>query len=224
MKISVDWLKDFISTDDSYSDIADILTMLGLEAEDSLETNGLDDIIIGEVRDRIKHPNADRLNLCKVFNGEKILPIVCGAPNVDKGQKIAFAPVGAILPGDFKINKAKIRGEVSEGMICAEDELGLGTSHEGIMVLNKKLKPGTPAAEVFDIETDHVFEIGLTPNRADAMSHYGVARDFRAGLIQHGINLELITPSVSDFHVDERRLRFDIEVENKEKEGPIQYR
>ena len=101
-------------------------------------------------------------------------------------------------------------------MICAEDELGLGTSHEGIMVLDKKLKPGTPAAEVFDIETDHVFEIGLTPNRADAMSHYGVARDFRAGLIQHGINLELITPSVSDFHVDERRLRFDIEVENKD--------
>ena len=110
--------------------------MLGLEAEDSLETNGLDDIIIGEVKDRIKHPNADRLNLCKVFDGEKILPIVCGAPNVDKGQKIAFAPVGAILPGDFKINKAKIRGEVSEGMICSEKELNISDEHEGIMVLS----------------------------------------------------------------------------------------
>ena len=101
-------------------------------------------------------------------------------------------------------------------MICAEDELGLGTSHDGILILNKKLKVGTPAAEVFNIETDQVFEIGLTPNRADAMSHYGVARDFRAGLIQHGINLELITPSVSDFHVEQRRLRIDVEVENKD--------
>jgi phenylalanyl-tRNA synthetase beta chain len=116
----------------------------------------------------------------------------------------------------FKIKKGKIRGEESHGMICAEDELGLGASHDGILILDDKLKSGTKAADVFNIEVDKVFEIGLTPNRADAMSHYGVARDFRAGLIQHGINLELITPSVSDFQVDERRLRIDVEVSKKE--------
>lgn len=116
----------------------------------------------------------------------------------------------------FTIKKGKIRGEESFGMICAEDELGLGTDHDGIMVLSKKLKVGTPAAKVFDIETDEVFEIGLTPNRADAMSHYGVARDLRAGLMQHGISPELITPSVSDFHVDERTLRIEVEVDKKE--------
>ena len=116
----------------------------------------------------------------------------------------------------FKIKKGKIRGEESHGMICAEDELGLGASHDGILILDNQLKSGTKAADVFNIEIDKVFEIGLTPNRADAMSHYGVARDFRAGLIQHGINLELITPSVSDFQVDERRLRIDVEVDKKE--------
>ena len=113
MKISIDWLKHFVDTDDSNSEIAHTLTMLGLEAEDTLETNGLEDIIVAEVTHRIKHPNADRLNLCKVFDGKSTFPIVCGAPNVDAGQKIAFAPVGATLPGDFKINKAKFWGEVS---------------------------------------------------------------------------------------------------------------
>ena len=114
MRISIDWLKDFVQTNESAADIADTLTMLGLEAENSIELHGLNDIIVGEVIDRIKHPNADRLNLCKVFDGQNTLPIVCGAPNVDKGQKIAFAPVGAILPGEFKINKAKISGVGSE--------------------------------------------------------------------------------------------------------------
>ena len=169
----------------------------------------------------VQHPNADRLKITTVDLGTgDPVQIVCGAPNVAAGQKVPVATIGTTLYDDkgvgFKIKKGKIRGEESHGMICAEDELGLGTSHDGILILNKKLKVGTPAAEVFNIETDQVFEIGLTPNRADAMSHYGVARDFRAGLIQHGINLELITPSVSDFHVEQRRLRIDVEVENKD--------
>ena len=225
MKISYNWLKQFLQVNWETSKTSELLTDLGLEVEgvETIESikGSLEGIVIGEVLTCVQHPNADRLKITTVDLGLEIpVQIICGAPNVASGQKVPVATIGTTLYDDkgaaFKIKKGKIRGEESHGMICAEDELGLGTSHEGIMVLNKKLKPGTPAAEVFDIETDHVFEIGLTPNRADAMSHYGVARDFRAGLIQHGINLELITPSVSDFHVDERRLRFDIEVENKD--------
>ena len=225
MKISYNWLKQFLQVNWETNKTSELLTDLGLEVEgvETIESikGSLEGIVIGEVLTCVKHPNADRLKITTVDLGLEVpVQIICGAPNVASGQKVPVATIGTTLYDDkgaaFKIKKGKIRGEESHGMICAEDELGLGTSHEGIMVLNKKLKPGTPAAEVFDIETDHVFEIGLTPNRADAMSHYGVARDFRAGLIQHGINLELITPSVSDFHVDERRLRFDIEVENKD--------
>ena len=225
MKISYNWLKQFLQVNWETSKTSELLTDLGLEVEgvETIESikGSLEGIVIGEVLTCVQHPNADRLKITTVDLGLEVpVQIICGAPNVASGQKVPVATIGTTLYDDkgtaFKIKKGKIRGEESYGMICAEDELGLGTSHEGIMVLDKKLKPGTPAAEVFDIETDHVFEIGLTPNRADAMSHYGVARDFRAGLIQHGINLELITPSVSDFHVDERRLRFDIEVENKD--------
>ena len=225
MKISYNWLKQFLQVNWETNKTSELLTDLGLEVEgvETIESikGSLEGIVIGEVLTCVQHPNADRLKITTVDLGLEVpVQIICGAPNVASGQKVPVATIGTTLYDDkgtaFKIKKGKIRGEESHGMICAEDELGLGTSHEGIMVLNKKLKPGTPAAEVFDIETDHVFEIGLTPNRADAMSHYGVARDFRAGLIQHGINLELITPSVSDFHVDERRLRFDIEVENKD--------
>ena len=225
MKISYNWLKQFLQVNWETNKTSELLTDLGLEVEgvETIESikGSLEGIVIGEVLTCVQHPNADRLKITTVDLGLEIpLQIICGAPNVASGQKVPVATIGTTLYDDkgtaFKIKKGKIRGEESHGMICAEDELGLGTSHEGIMVLDKKLKPGTPAAKVFDIETDHVFEIGLTPNRADAMSHYGVARDFRAGLIQHGINLELITPSVSDFHVDERRLRFDIEVENKD--------
>ena len=225
MKISYNWLKQFLQVNWETSKTSELLTDLGLEVEvvETIESikGSLERIVIGEVLTCVQHPNADRLKITTVDLGLEIpVQIICGAPNVASGQKVPVATIGTTLYDDkgtaFKIKKGKIRGEESHGMICAEDELGLGTSHEGIMVLDKKLKPGTPAAEVFDIEIDHVFEIGLTPNRADAMSHYGVARDFRAGLIQHGINLELITPSVSDFHVDERRLRFDIEVENKD--------
>ena len=179
MRISIDWLKDFVKTNESAADIADSLTMLGLEAENSIEIHGLNDIIVGEVIDRIKHPNADRLNLCKVYDGQNTLPIVCGAPNVDKGQKIAFAPVGAILPGEFKINKAKIRGEISEGMICSEKELSISDEHEGIMILSKEAIPGQSFVEYLANDS-RVLELDITPNRADCFSHYGVARDYAA--------------------------------------------
>ena len=225
MKISYNWLKQFLQVDWEENKTSELLTDLGLEVEgieakESIK-GSLEGILVGEVLTCVQHPNADRLKITTVDLGTgDPVQIVCGAPNVAAGQKVPVATIGTTLYDDkgvgFKIKKGKIRGEESHGMICAEDELGLGTSHDGILILNKKLKVGTPAAEVFNIETDQVFEIGLTPNRADAMSHYGVARDFRAGLIQHGINLELITPSVSDFHVEQRRLRIDVEVENKD--------
>ena len=225
MKISYNWLKQFLQVDWEENKTSELLTDLGLEVE-GIETKesikgSLEGILVGEVLTCDQHPNADRLKITTVDLGTgDPVQIVCGAPNVAAGQKVPVATIGTTLYDDkgvgFKIKKGKIRGEESHGMICAEDELGLGTDHDGILILDKKLKVGTPAAEVFNIETDQVFEIGLTPNRADAMSHYGVARDFRAGLIQHGINLELITPSVSDFHVEQRRLRIDVEVENKD--------
>jgi len=225
MKISYNWLKQFLQVDWEENKTSELLTDLGLEVE-GIETKesikgSLEGILVGEVLTCVQHPNADRLKITTVDLGTgDPVQIVCGAPNVAAGQKVPVATIGTTLYDDkgvgFKIKKGKIRGEESHGMICAEDELGLGTDHDVILILDKKLKVGTPAAEVFNIETDQVFEIGLTPNRADAMSHYGVARDFRAGLIQHGINLELITPSVSDFHVEQRRLRIDVEVENKD--------
>ena len=225
MKISYNWLKQFLQTDWEVNKTSELLTDLGLEVEgvETIESikGSLEGVVVGEVLTCIQHPNADRLKLTTVNLGSgDPVQIVCGAPNVAAGQKVPVATIGTMLYDDsgsgFKIKKGKIRGEESHGMICAEDELGLGTSHDGILILDDQLKPGTKAADVFNIEIDKVFEIGLTPNRADAMSHYGVARDFRAGLIQHGINLELISPSVSDFQVDERRLRIDVEVDKKE--------
>ncbi|MGC6285171.1 MAG: phenylalanine--tRNA ligase subunit beta [Polaribacter sp.] len=225
MKISYNWLKQFIKIDWEATQVGDLLTDLGLEIE-SIEKfesvkGSLEGVVVGEVLTCVKHPNADRLKLTTVdVGGSEPLQIVCGAPNVDAGQKVPVATVGTVLydkNGEgFTIKKGKIRGEVSQGMICAEDELGLGDDHDGIMILDSELKVGTPASEVFDIEMDEVFEIGLTPNRSDAMSHFGVARDLRAGLIQKELQLELISPSVSDFHIDERTLRLDVEVEDKE--------
>ncbi|MFD2528317.1 phenylalanine--tRNA ligase subunit beta [Polaribacter marinaquae] len=225
MKISYNWLKQFLQTDWDAVKTGELLTDLGLEVE-GIETKesikgSLQGIVVGEVLTCVQHPNADRLKVTTVDlgNGEPV-QIVCGAPNVAAGQKVPVATIGTTLYDDkgegFKIKKGKIRGEESHGMICAEDELGLGSGHDGIMILDETLTTGTPAAEVFNIEIDQIFEIGLTPNRSDAMSHFGVARDLRAGLMQQEINLELISPSVSDFHVDERTLRFDVEVENKE--------
>ncbi|SEE55175.1 phenylalanyl-tRNA synthetase beta subunit [Tenacibaculum sp. MAR_2010_89] len=225
MKISYNWLRQFLQVEKEAESTGELLTDLGLEVEgieivESIK-GSLKGVVVGKVLTCEKHPNADKLNVTTVdLGGDAPLQIVCGAPNVAVGQKVPVATIGTMLYNDngegFKIKKGKIRGEESHGMICAEDELGLGKGHDGIMVLAENLEVGTPCAEVFEIETDYVFEIGLTPNRADAMSHYGVARDLRAGLIQQGTSLELISPSVSDFHVDERTLKIDIEVENKE--------
>jgi phenylalanyl-tRNA synthetase beta chain len=225
MKISYSWLKQFLQIDWEASRTGELLTDLGLEVE-GIETResikgGLKGIVIGKVLTCIQHPNADRLKITTVDLGSgDPVQIVCGAPNVEAGQKVPVATIGTTLYDDkgvgFKIKKGKIRGEESHGMICAEDELGLGAGHDGIMVLDAATKIGASAAEIFKIEIDEIFEIGLTPNRSDAMSHFGVARDLRAGLMQQDINLELISPSVSDFHVDERTLRFDVEVDDKE--------
>ena len=225
MKISYNWLKQFLQIDWEATKTGELLTDLGLEVE-GIETResikgSLNGIVVGKVLTCVQHPNADRLKVTTVDLGTGVpVQIVCGAPNVAAGQKVPVATIGTTLYDDkgegFKIKKGKIRGEESHGMICAEDELGLGSGHDGIMVLDEKTKIGATAAEVFDIEIDEIFEIGLTPNRSDAMSHFGVARDLRAGLMQQDINLELISPSVSDFHVDERTLRFDVEVDDKE--------
>ncbi|MCA1965884.1 MAG: phenylalanine--tRNA ligase subunit beta [Flavobacterium sp.] len=224
MRISYNWLKQFIKTDLKSEEIADILTDLGLEVEgvDKYESlkGGLQGVVIGHVLTCEKHPDADKLKITTVDLGDGNAPvqIVCGAPNVAAGQKVPVATIGTKLfdkeGNAFEIKKGKIRGQESHGMICAEDELGLGESHDGIMILNEDLKPGTPASKVFEIETDEVFEIGLTPNRADAMSHMGVARDLRAGILQKGTTSELITPSVSKFKVEKRTLKIDVKVEN----------
>lgn len=226
MKISYNWLKQFIHIDWDAERTGELLTDLGLEVEgiEPFESvkGGLKGVVVGEVLSCEQHPNADRLKVTTVDIGaNEPLHIVCGAPNVAKGQKVPVATIGTTLytsEGEaWTIKKGKIRGEVSEGMICAEDELGLGESHDGIMILDEALEVGTPAHKVFNIETDEVFEIGLTPNRADAMSHMGVARDLRAGLLQKEINKELITPSVSSYHLDKRTLRIDVDVVNKTK-------
>lgn len=224
MRISYNWLKQFIKTDLQSNEIADILTDLGLEVEgvDTFESlkGGLQGVVVGHVITCEKHPDADKLKITTVDigDGNRPLQIVCGAPNVAVGQKVPVATIGTKLydkeGNAFEIKKGKIRGQESHGMICAEDELGLGESHDGILILDASLTPGTPAARIFNIECDEVFEIGLTPNRADAMSHMGVARDLRAGLLQRGTTSELITPSVSNFKVEKRTLKIDIKVED----------
>jgi len=198
MKISINRLKKYISLDESPDHIGALLTQSGLEVEGIEEfvsvKGGLQGIVIGEVLTCEKHENADKLNVTTVDIGAAVPShIVCGAPNVAKGQKVLIATVGATLyplQGEsFQIKKAKIRGEVSEGMICAEDELGIGSSHAGIMVLDTDLPNGTPASHLIEVEQDHILEIGLTPNRADAASHLGVARDLQA-LLSKKISLE----------------------------------
>jgi len=224
MKISYNWLKQFINIDLKSEDTAEVLTDLGLEVEgvekfESLK-GGLEGVVIGHVLTCVQHTNADKLKVTTVDIGTgDAIQIVCGASNVAVGQKVPVATIGTKLYDKegkaFEIKKGKIRGEESHGMICAEDELGLGDSHDGIMILDSNLTPGTPAAKVFKIESDEIFEIGLTPNRADAMSHWGVARDLRAGLIQRdGKQYELITPSVNKFKVDKRTLKIDVKVNN----------
>lgn len=223
MKISYNWLKQYINVELDPERIAEILTSIGLEVE-NLEKHqavkgGLEGVVIGEVLTCEKHPDADKLSCTTVNVGSgEPLPIVCGAPNVAKGQKVLVATVGTTLyfgDDEVKIKKAKLRGQPSEGMICAEDELGLGKSHDGIMVLPADAVVGTPAKEYFKLEDDYQFEIGLTPNRIDAASHFGVARDLAAYLSQES-EVKALRPSVDSFKVDNTSRTIPVEVKNAE--------
>ncbi len=226
MNLSLNWLKRYIDIDLPVDELSEILTDIGLEVEgvEKVETikGGLNGIVVGHVVECGKHPNADKLSLTKVNVGElELKQIVCGAPNVAAGQKVLVATIGATLysaEGEpWKIKKGKIRGEVSEGMICAEDELGLGNSHEGIIVLPEDVPVGTLAKDYYKVEDDYVFDIGLTPNRSDATSHLGAARDVAAYLkINKEWEGEVKEPAVTDFHVDIEAQPFKVEIENRE--------
>ncbi len=222
MKISYNWIKQYIEIDWDAVKTGELLTDLGLEVE-GIETfeslkGGLKGVVTGRVLDVAKHPNADKLSITKVDLGDgNPVQIVCGAPNVAAGQVVPVATVGTILydnDKEFKIKKGKIRGEESLGMICAEDELGLGDSHEGIMVFEADTPIGKPLKDILGIETDEVFEIGLTPNRADAMSHLGTARDLKVGLAHLGIDAKYNMPSVSAFSIDIRQRPIQIEIDD----------
>jgi len=226
MKISYNWLKKYIPTDLSAEEASFLLTACGLEVE-SIEKHenipgGLKGLVTGKVLSCEKHPDADRLKLTKVDVGEENpLQIVCGASNVEAEQYVIVATIGTTLyPSEgepFKIKRSKIRGVESEGMICAEDEIGLGTSHAGIIVLNDQPKPGTPAADYFKVEEDSVFEIGLTPNRSDAASHIGVARDLAALInLQENTNNPLQYPSVDNFPATDKKSIVSVKVEDVE--------
>lgn len=226
MKISLGWLKEYVKSDLPAQRIAEILTDIGLEVEALEKTEsikgGLEGVVVGEVLTCEKHPDADKLKVTTVDlgNGEPV-QIVCGAPNVAAGQKVVVATINATLypTGEaegFKIKRSKIRGVESLGMICAEDELGLGTDHDGIIVLPAEAKAGTPAKEVFGLEDDHLLEIGLTPNRVDAASHYGVARDLAAYLRSNNMPCELKLSSVADFSQDDSSFEIKVEVDNSQ--------
>lgn len=224
MKISYNWIKDYFKTDLEPEKVAGILTAIGLEIEGMEEwvslKGGLKGVVIGEVLTCKKHPDADKLSVTTVNVGAEVpLQIVCGAPNVAAGQKVPVATVGTmVFKGDesFEIKKSKIRGELSEGMICAEDELGLGTAHEGIMVLDHNAVPGSPAASYFKIEKDFVFEIGLTPNRIDSGSHFGVARDLAAYLnLNSNVTGKAALPSISGFKADNKDNVYEVIIGNE---------
>jgi len=223
MNISYRWLKEYINLDYTPDEVSAFLTEIGLEvgSMEEVETikGGLRGLVIGEVLTCEKHPDSDHLSKTTVNVGNnEILPIVCGAPNVAAGQKVVVAVVGTSLydgENEFKIKKSKIRGEASEGMICAEDEIGIGTSHEGIMILDSSAVPGTPASQYFKIESDFVLEVDLTPNRIDSASHIGIARDLAAYIKQkHPISYS--RPSVDAFKADNHSLEIPVEVLNTE--------
>lgn len=225
MKISYNWLKQYVDTDLSPERMAQILTDTGLEVEGVTKIEaikgGLEGVFVGEVLACEQHPDADRLKVTTVKAGGEELQIVCGAPNVAAGQKVIVATVGCTLypnPDEpFKIKRSKIRGVESVGMLCAEDELGMGASHDGILVLDTNAKVGQKASEYFELEDDYEIEIGLTPNRADAMGHIGVARDLVAYLNVHeNAGLKINWPDVSDFKVENNDLSIEIKVEDKE--------
>jgi phenylalanyl-tRNA synthetase beta chain len=225
MKVSYNWLKDYLDIDLPWEELSKILTDIGLEVEGEEQTEsvkgGLKGLVVGEVTFRDKHPNADKLSISRINIGAEELHIVCGAPNLAEGQKVVVATIGTMLyPNEgepFKIKKGKIRGEVSEGMICAEDEIGLGASHDGIMVLPADTVVGTPASEFFKVEKDTIFEIGLTPNRSDATSQLGVAKDLAAALkINNAHSGKVNVPDVSAFKVDNHDLPIEVIVENSE--------
>ena len=225
MKVSYNWLKTYVDTTKTPEELAKILTDTGLEVEGVHKVEavkgGLEGVVIGRVLTCEQHPDADRLKVTTVDAGGETLQIVCGAPNVAAGQKVIVATVGCTLypsPEEpLKIKKSKIRGVESEGMLCAEDELGIGHSHDGILVLGDNAEVGSKAAKYFELEDDYVLEIGLTPNRADAMGHIGVARDVVAYLNVHEQeNKTLFLPSVDSFKVDDNSLTIDVKVENPE--------
>ena len=224
MKISYNWIKEYLKIDLDPHKLSEILTGIGLEVEGMEEwesiKGGLKGVVIGEVLTCKKHQDADKLSVTTVNIGaSEPLHIVCGAPNVAAGQKVPVALAGTLVTkGDqsFEIKRSKIRGEISEGMICAEDELGLGTGHEGIMVLDPAAVPGTPASQYFRVTTDTVFEIGLTPNRIDSGCHFGTARDLAAFLsINSGKTYKALLPSTEAFNPDNNNNRFEVIIENK---------
>ncbi len=222
MHISHRWLTDYLDISLSNEQTAEMLTNLGLEVEGILPyesiKGGLNGLVVGHVLSCEKHPNADRLKVTTVDIGTEVVQIVCGASNVAKGQKVPVATEGTTLypsQGDpFVIKKSTIRGEESNGMICAEDEIGVGNSHEGILVLDDNLTPGTPLNEVLETSTDTIYEIGLTPNRSDAMSHYGVARDLRAGLALSSIQPPLNSVPISSFSTENHSTALEIQVDD----------
>ena len=217
MKISHNWLKDYLECDLSPEAVAEALTSIGLEV-DSLEQveeipGGLAGVIVAEVVECVEHPDSDHLHITKLNTGEgELLQVVCGAPNVAAGQKVLLATVGTVLGEDFKIKKSKIRGVESFGMICAEDELGIGESHDGIMVLEPEAVVGTPAKEYLGLATDAIIEIGLTANRVDAASHIGVARDLYAYLRHNGVPCEFKLPDVSAWEDNDSEGAVPVEV------------
>jgi len=221
MNISYKWLRRYIDLQDDAQTVAKILTSIGLEVGtvEEVETikGGLKGLVVGEVLTCVPHPNSDHLHITTVNIGaDEPLPIVCGAPNVAAGQKVIVATVGTVLyDGDqsFTIKKGKLRGEDSWGMICAEDEIGVGTDHAGIIVLPADTPVGMPAAEYYHIENDTIIEVDITPNRSDAASHFGVARDLYAYYKAHGQNISLKKPSVEDFKVDNQELPIKVVVD-----------
>ena len=224
MNISYNWLKEYVNFDLTPEEVSAALTSIGLETGGVEEVQtikgGLEGIVIGEVLTCEPHPNSDHMHVTTVNLGQgEPVQIVCGAPNVAAGQKVVVATLGTKLyDGDncFTIKKSKLRGVESNGMICAEDEIGIGTSHAGIIVLPEDAVPGTPAKDYYNIQSEYVLEVDITPNRADACSHYGVARDLYAYLIQNGYKAELKRPSVDAFQVENNELNIEVDVENVE--------